>query len=57
MHIQRFFRQFGYIFQHRKAKRDIRYKHTIHYIDVQPVGITTIYLFYICPQICKIGRQ
>ena len=57
MYIQRFFRQLGYIFQYRKTKRNIRYKHTIHYINMQPVGITTIYLFYICLQISKIGRQ
>ena len=48
MYIQRFFRQLGYIFQYRKTKRNIRYKHTIHYINMQPVGITTIYLFYVC---------
>jgi hypothetical protein len=57
MYIQRFLRQFSYIFQDRKAKRNVRYKDSVHDVNMQPVCLAGIDFIQICFQVAKVCRQ
>jgi hypothetical protein len=41
----------------REAKRDVRNKHTVHNVDMQPVGLTMIEHIDVPPQMGEIGRE
>ena len=57
MHVERLLTLFGHSFQHRKTKRNVRHKHTVHNVHVEPVGIATVYHCYVATQMKKVGRQ
>ena len=57
MHIQRLLGKLCHILQYRKTERYVGNKHAVHYIDVYPVGFTTVNHFNIICQVCKVGRQ
>src|SRR5574344_606100 len=55
MYIQRFITYLRHRFHHRKTERDIGYEHSIHHIEMQPVGITTIYHIHLTSKVAEIS--
>src|SRR5665647_1501188 len=55
MYIKRFRCDFLYCFYNRESEGDIRYKNTIHDIEMKPVGFTSVYHFDLTFEIGKIG--
>ena len=55
VHVKRLCADTFHRLQHREAKRDVRNKHSVHHITMQPIGLTAVDHIYISLQISEVS--
>ena len=57
MHIQRLAGMFLNMFHHGLSKTDVRHKHTVHHIHMQPVAFARVEHLYVALQVAEVGTE
>ena len=57
MHIEGLLAHFVHGLEHRKTKRNVWYEHSIHHIQVKPVGLAAVYHVNLGSEIKEVCRQ
>jgi hypothetical protein len=57
MHVKRFFGVFAEGLHNGESERYIGNKHTVHHVQMKPIGLALVYHFNITPEIQEVGCQ
>ena len=57
VHVERFLTKTCHSLEHRKAERDVRHEHPVHYVQMKPVGLAPVNHLNVVMQVQEIGSQ